>query len=153
MLIYATSGLGSALVYSVSNWETDNQFLLWQIYPLIVFVIISVLLQINYLNKALNLFSTSIVSPVYYVFFTTSTIVTSAILFMGFKVDGVVAIISLLIGFFVIISGVALLLDFNMKQKHEGSIMELHTIDFTTSRIRKNSNSKRVGIDDAEPNV
>lgn len=35
----------------------------------------------NYLNKALDLFNTAIVSPIYYVMFTTLTITASAILF------------------------------------------------------------------------
>ena len=37
--------------------------------------------QMNYLNKALDLFNTAIVSPIYYVMFTTFTITASAILF------------------------------------------------------------------------
>ena len=37
----------------------------------------------NYLNKALDTFNTAVVTPIYYVFFTTSTIVASAILFNG----------------------------------------------------------------------
>lgn len=35
----------------------------------------------NYLNKALDLFNTAIVSPIYYVMFTTFTIIASVILF------------------------------------------------------------------------
>lgn len=35
----------------------------------------------NYLNKALDLFNTAIVSPIYYVMFTTFTITASVILF------------------------------------------------------------------------
>ena len=37
--------------------------------------------QMNYLNKALDLFNTAIVSPIYFVMFTTFTILASAILF------------------------------------------------------------------------
>jgi hypothetical protein len=44
-------------------------------------VVVCVLTQMNYLNKALDLFNTAIVSPVYYVMFTTATIVASLILF------------------------------------------------------------------------
>ena len=40
-----------------------------------------VVTQMNYLNKALDLFNTAIVSPIYYVMFTTLTITASAILF------------------------------------------------------------------------
>jgi len=39
----------------------------------------------NYFQKALNIFNAALVTPTYYVCFTSSTIVTSAILFRGFK--------------------------------------------------------------------
>ena len=39
----------------------------------------------NYLNKALDTFNTAVVSPIYYVFFTTLTIIASAILFQGWS--------------------------------------------------------------------
>lgn len=40
-----------------------------------------VVVQMNYLNKALDLFNTAIVSPIYYVMFTVCTITASVILF------------------------------------------------------------------------
>ena len=40
-----------------------------------------VVTQMNYLNKALDLFNTAIVSPIYYVMFTVFTITASVILF------------------------------------------------------------------------
>ncbi|GFP89010.1 probable magnesium transporter nipa6 [Phtheirospermum japonicum] len=43
--------------------------------------VICVVTQLNYLNKALDTFSAAIVSPIYYVMFTTLTIVASAIMF------------------------------------------------------------------------
>ena len=42
---------------------------------------VCVVTQMNYLNKALDLFNTAIVSPIYYVMFTTFTIIASVILF------------------------------------------------------------------------
>jgi len=42
---------------------------------------VCVLTQINYLNKALDVFNTSIVSPIYYVMFTVATITASCIMF------------------------------------------------------------------------
>lgn len=42
---------------------------------------VCVVTQMNYLNKALDLFNTAIVSPIYYVMFTTFTIIASAVLF------------------------------------------------------------------------
>ena len=44
-------------------------------------VVCCVFTQMNYLNKALDLFNTAIVSPVYYVMFTTLTILASIIMF------------------------------------------------------------------------
>lgn len=42
---------------------------------------ICVVTQMNYLNKALDLFNTAIVSPIYYVMFTTLTVTANVILF------------------------------------------------------------------------
>lgn len=44
-------------------------------------VVTCVVTQMNYLNKALDLFNTAIVSPIYYVMFTTLTILASSIMF------------------------------------------------------------------------
>ena len=60
------------------------------------------------MQKALNIFNAALVTPTYYVFFTSSTIVTSAILFQGFKGPGT-AIATVVMGFLQICSGVILL--------------------------------------------
>jgi hypothetical protein len=59
-------------------------------------------------QKALNLFNAALVTPTYYVYFTSSTIITSAILFRGFK-GSVTSIVTVVMGFFVICAGVVLL--------------------------------------------
>ena len=60
------------------------------------------------LQKALNLFNASLVTPTYYVYFTSSTIVTSAILFRGFS-GSAIGIATMVMGFMVICTGVVLL--------------------------------------------
>lgn len=60
------------------------------------------------MQKALNIFNAALVTPTYYVFFTSATIVTSAILFQGFK-GSVTSIINVVLGFLVICCGVILL--------------------------------------------
>jgi magnesium transporter len=65
--------------------------------------------QMNYFNKALSQFSTSIVNPLYYVTFTTATLCASFILFQGFNTVDAVNTLSLLCGFLVIFAGVYLL--------------------------------------------
>jgi len=122
--VVATQGLGAAIVAQAGGEAQFNQ---WFLYLLLAFVIATLLTEIVYLNvgnvyvevttkqlltawvqKALNIFNAALVTPTYYVFFTSSTIVTSAILFRGFK--GTPATISTVImGFLQICAGVVLL--------------------------------------------
>jgi magnesium transporter len=60
------------------------------------------------IQKALNLFNAALVTPTYYVFFTSATIITSAILFQGFK-GTPLQIVTVIMGFLQICSGVVLL--------------------------------------------
>ncbi|XP_072450980.1 magnesium transporter NIPA2 isoform X2 [Chiloscyllium punctatum] len=72
-------------------------------------LIVCVSIQINYLNKALDIFNTSIVTPIYYVLFTTAVMTCSAILFKEWyhmTIDNIVGTIS---GFVIIVLGIFLL--------------------------------------------
>ncbi|KAI9260021.1 magnesium transporter NIPA-domain-containing protein [Helicostylum pulchrum] len=102
-----TQGLGSAIVHSVTNGN-ENQFKNWFIYVVLGIVIITLIIEIVYLNKALNLFNTALVTPTYYVIFTTMTIVSSIVLYRGFDASPV-DVITCVLGFLSICSGVALL--------------------------------------------
>ncbi|KAF8949585.1 hypothetical protein BGZ46_005078, partial [Entomortierella lignicola] len=104
--VVATQGLGAAIVHNVTTGTP--QFNHWFIYVTIVFVVCTLLTEINYLNKALNLFNTAMVTPVYYVFFTSATLVASVILFQGFSASAS-SIITVVMGFLVICAGVVLL--------------------------------------------
>ncbi|RAL06254.1 DUF803 domain membrane protein [Aspergillus ibericus CBS 121593] len=103
--VVATQGLGSAILAQIDGEAQFNQ---WFMYVLLVFVIATLLTEIIYLNKALNLFNAALVTPTYYVFFTSSTIVTSAVLFRGFK-GSVSSIVTVILGFLQICAGVVLL--------------------------------------------
>jgi len=63
--------------------EGNNQMQKKGFWFFVVLVASSIATQMNYLNKALDTFNTAVVSPIYYVVFTTATIVASAILFNG----------------------------------------------------------------------
>ncbi|KAI7823599.1 magnesium transporter NIPA-domain-containing protein [Gamsiella multidivaricata] len=104
--VVATQGLGAAIVRNITTGTP--QFNHWFIYVTMVFVACTLLTEINYLNKALNLFNTAIVTPVYYVFFTSATLVASVILFQGFSASAS-SIMTVVMGFFVICAGVVLL--------------------------------------------
>ncbi|GME74268.1 unnamed protein product [[Candida] boidinii] len=89
--------------------EGNNQFTHPSTYLFIVTVVVCIITQMNYFNKALAQFDTSIVNPLYYVTFTTATLCASFILFRGFNTTSQANIISLICGFLIIFSGVYLL--------------------------------------------
>ncbi|KAI9751500.1 MAG: hypothetical protein M4579_006036 [Chaenotheca gracillima] len=103
--VVATQGLGAAVVTQISGTPQFNQ---WFLYVLLVFVIATLVTEIIYLNKALNIYNAALVTPTYYVYFTSATIVTSAILFQGFK-GTAASITTVVMGFLQICSGVVLL--------------------------------------------
>ena len=111
------SSVGSISVMSIKAFGIalkltlggNNQFTHVSTYLFLIVVALCIVTQMNYFNKALDQFDTSIVNPLYYVTFTTFTLVASFILFRGFNTSSAVDIISLLIGFLIIFSGVYLL--------------------------------------------
>jgi hypothetical protein len=102
-----TQGLGAAIVHSIT-YKNENQFTNWFIYLVLGIVIVTLVIEIVYLNKALNLFNTALVTPTYYVIFTTLTIISSIVLYRGFDASPV-DIATCVLGFLSICSGVALL--------------------------------------------
>ncbi|ORY46941.1 DUF803-domain-containing protein [Rhizoclosmatium globosum] len=108
-LVLSAQGVGSAIVYSARNWTTDNQFWQWPLYPLILFMLLAVIYQITYLNKALAVNPSAVIYPISFVCFNGMTIITTSILFQEFPVDTVSAGISVAAGLFVIVVGVILL--------------------------------------------
>lgn len=104
--VMSIKAFGIALKLTLSG---HNQFTYVSTYLFIGVVVLCILTQMNYFNKALDQFDTSIVNPLYYVTFTTFTLAASFILFRGFNTTSAINIISLLIGFLIIFSGVYLL--------------------------------------------
>ena len=71
-------GVGSSILTSIRG---ENQFKHWFMYIILPFVVCTLLVEINYLNKALALYNTASVSPSYFVIFTAATLITSCILY------------------------------------------------------------------------
>ncbi|KAJ5226294.1 magnesium transporter NIPA5 [Penicillium chermesinum] len=117
IFISICSTVGSISVMSVKAFGIavkltlggNNQFVHASTYVFAIVTAFCILTQMNYINKALNSFSTSIVNPLYYVTFTTATLCASFILFQGFNTTDAVNTISLLCGFLIIFTGVYLL--------------------------------------------
>lgn len=104
--VSCAKGLGIAIKELFAGKPVLQHPLTW---ILLLSLIVCVSTQINYLNRALDIFNTSIVTPIYYVFFTTSVITCSAILFKEWQDMPVDDVIGTLSGFFTIIVGIFLL--------------------------------------------
>uniref|UniRef100_A0A8C5E3F3 Magnesium transporter NIPA3-like n=1 Tax=Gouania willdenowi TaxID=441366 RepID=A0A8C5E3F3_GOUWI len=76
---------------------------------LLLTLIVSIATQVNYLNKSLDSFSTLLVYPIYYVFFTSVVLLTSIILFQEWYSMAAVDVATTLCAFLVIVVGVAML--------------------------------------------
>jgi drug/metabolite transporter (DMT)-like permease len=103
--VVATQGLGAAILAQIGG---EKQFNHWFLYVLFAFVVVTLVTEVLYLNKALNIFNAALVTPTYYVYFTSATIITSSILFRGFK-GTPSQIITVIMGFLTICAGVVLL--------------------------------------------
>ncbi|EME48236.1 hypothetical protein DOTSEDRAFT_69995 [Dothistroma septosporum NZE10] len=104
--IMAIKGFGIAVKLTLGG---NNQFSHPSTYVFATVVVVCIMTQMNYFNKALSQFNTNIVNPLYYVTFTTCTLIASFILFRGFNTSDPVNTISLLCGFLTIFTGVYLL--------------------------------------------
>ncbi|XP_078100514.1 magnesium transporter NIPA4 isoform X1 [Sander vitreus] len=76
---------------------------------LLVTLIVSIVTQVNYLNKSLDTFNTLLVFPVYYVLFTSVVLLTSVVLFQEWNKMSVPDVVAALTAFLVIVVGVAML--------------------------------------------
>ncbi|XP_019376759.1 PREDICTED: magnesium transporter NIPA2-like isoform X2 [Gavialis gangeticus] len=104
--VSCVKGLGIALKELFAGKPVLKEPLVW-VLPACLGVCVSV--QINYLNKALDIFNTSVVTPVYYVLFTTAVMMCSAILFKEWQHMALDNIIGTISGFLTIVSGIFLL--------------------------------------------
>ncbi|XP_040999569.1 probable magnesium transporter NIPA2 [Juglans microcarpa x Juglans regia] len=106
LTVMSVKAVGIALKLTFSGM---NQFIYFQTWFFTVVVIACCLLQINYLNMALDTFNTAVVSPVYYVMFTSLTIFASMIMFKDWDSQDASQIATELCGFVTILSGTFLL--------------------------------------------
>ncbi|XP_048364639.1 magnesium transporter NIPA3 [Sphaerodactylus townsendi] len=101
--VSSVKGLGIAIK---DLWHHKPVFRSPLIYILGAVLVLSVSTQINYLNKSLDVFNTSLVTPVYYVFFTTTVLICSIILFKEWNSMALGDIVGTLSGFVTIIIGI-----------------------------------------------
>lgn len=118
--VMSVKALGIALKLTFSGM---NQLLYPQTWAFTLVVLACVITQINYLNKALDTFNTVVVSPIYYVMFSTLTILASVIMFKDWDGQNASQIVTEICGFITILSGTFLL--HKTKDMVEGSSQSL----------------------------
>ncbi|KZV48458.1 hypothetical protein F511_18264 [Dorcoceras hygrometricum] len=106
LTVMGVKAVGLALKLSFSG---SNQFIYVVTWFFTILVIVFCVMQLIYLNKALDTFNTAVVSPVYYVMFTTLTIVASIIMFKEWDSQNASQIMTELCGFVTILCGTLLL--------------------------------------------
>lgn len=101
--VISVKGLGLAIKETISGSQQFTNMLTW-FWLLSVIACVSV--QLIYLNKSLDVFNTSMVTPIYYVFFTTFVIMASSILYKEWSCLGASDIIGNMIGFLTTVIGI-----------------------------------------------
>ncbi|BGP57988.1 hypothetical protein JCM8202_001922 [Rhodotorula sphaerocarpa] len=81
----------------------------WVAYPVLLVLVVTAVLQVNYVNKSLQRFESRIVVPVQYMTFALSTIVGSALLYRDFEGVGLPSLLNFMFGCLVSGGGVYLL--------------------------------------------
>ncbi|GAB2283563.1 hypothetical protein Dimus_018069 [Dionaea muscipula] len=104
--VMSVKALGIALKLTLSGM---NQLIYPQTSVFALIVAACVVTQMNYLNKALDTFNTAVVSPIYYVMFTSLTILASVIMFKDWDRQNPTQIVTEMCGFATILSGTFLL--------------------------------------------
>ena len=104
--VTACKGLGVGIREIFTREHTYSR---WLTFACLIMIIVCIIIQMIYLNRALDLFSTPIVTTVYYVLFTTCVLITSGILFREWRFLTLVDIIACLVGFSITTCGLILI--------------------------------------------
>ncbi|THU67708.1 hypothetical protein C4D60_Mb05t27570 [Musa balbisiana] len=126
--VMSVKALGIALKLTFSGM---NQLVYSQTWVFMIIVIACIITQMNYLNKALDTFNTAVVSPIYYVMFTSLTILASVIMFKDWDRQDPTQIVTEMGGFITILSGTFLL--------HKTKDMADGLPPSTSSRLQKHA--------------
>ncbi|KAG2662949.1 hypothetical protein I3760_16G004800 [Carya illinoinensis] len=106
LTVMSIKAVGIAIKLTLEGSSQAGSFQTW------VFVMVAItciITQLNYLNKALDTFNTTVVSPIYYALFTSLTIFASAIMFKDWSGQSASSIVSVLCGFITVLSGTLVL--------------------------------------------
>ncbi|XP_042755092.1 probable magnesium transporter NIPA1 isoform X2 [Lactuca sativa] len=136
LTVMCVKAVGIAMKLSFSG---SNQFIYFQTWIFTLLLFVFCLTQLNYLNKALDTFNTAVISPVYYVMFTSLTILASMIMFKNWNHQNATQIVTELSGFVTIFSGTFLL----HKTKDMGTPVVVESPKLSHSVTRSTNESPR----------
>ncbi|WVZ68004.1 hypothetical protein U9M48_017001 [Paspalum notatum var. saurae] len=106
LTVMSIKAVGIAIKLTIEGINQAGYFQTW------VFAVVSttcIIIQLVYLNKALDTFNTAVVSPIYYAMFTTLTILASAIMFKDWYGQKASNIASEICGFLTVLAGTVVL--------------------------------------------
>ncbi|XP_054793998.1 probable magnesium transporter NIPA7 [Prosopis cineraria] len=106
LTVMSVKAIGTAIKLTL---EGRNQAVYFQTWIFAMVAVTCVIIQLNYLNMALDTFNTAVVSPIYYALFTSFTILASAIMFKDYNGQSASSIASELCGFITVLSGTTVL--------------------------------------------
>ncbi|XP_057420759.1 probable magnesium transporter NIPA7 [Lotus japonicus] len=106
LTVMSVKAIGIAIKLTLDG---ANQFFYIPTWIFTTVAISCIITQLNYLNMALDIFNTAVVSPIYYALFTSFTILASAIMFKDYSGQSISNIASELCGFITVLSGTAVL--------------------------------------------
>ncbi|KAL7594538.1 hypothetical protein Lser_V15G29530 [Lactuca serriola] len=133
LTVMCVKAVGIAIKLSFSG---HNQFIYFETWIFTLLLLGFCLMQLNYLNKALDTFNTNVVSPVYYVMFTTLTILASIIMFKDWNDQNGTQIAMEFCGFVTILCGTFLL---HKTKDMVGSRVGPNLLDTSTDTSARNS--------------
>ncbi|VDK86880.1 unnamed protein product, partial [Onchocerca ochengi] len=116
--VLSVKGLGLAIKETIGGKQQFTNFLTWF---WLIAVIFCISIQLIYLNKSLDMYNTSMVTPIYYVFFTTFVILASSILYKEWSRLGASDVLGNIVGFLITIIGIfqmQLFRDVNITLRH-----------------------------------
>ncbi|KAG8081536.1 hypothetical protein GUJ93_ZPchr0178g7184 [Zizania palustris] len=106
LTVMSIKAVGIAIKLTI---EGINQVAYFQTWLFAAVSVACLVIQLVYLNKALDTFNTAVVSPIYYAMFTTLTILASAIMFKDWSGQSASKIASEICGFLTVLAGTVVL--------------------------------------------
>ena len=107
--VMSCKGLSLGFKELFSEVESDKSASFLYTYMFAFIVIICIVMQMNYLNKSLDIFNTAIVTTIYYVLFTLCVMIASSILFKELTNLKFIDFVGCIAGFATIVSALCLI--------------------------------------------